>query len=72
MAVVSLFSSSSKARLKSTVAQEADCQGEPLEGDILKWVEEKWVAEDDVTIAPLARETVGALAERLTIPPTPH
>ena len=39
-------------------SQEADCQGDPLEGDILKWEEEKWVAEDDVTIAPLARETV--------------
>ena len=38
--------------------QEADCQGDPLEGDLVTWAEEKWVTEDDVTIAPLARETV--------------
>jgi len=40
------------------VAQEADCQGDSLEGDLVTWAEEKWVTEDDVTIAPLARETL--------------
>ena len=58
VAVVSCFYNSSNIGVKSTFSQETDCEEEPLEGDILKWVEEKWVAEDDVTIAPLARETV--------------
>ena len=35
----------SNEKVKHAFAQEADCGEEPLEGDILKWVEEKFVVQ---------------------------